>query len=156
MTRNAAGRKFTVVLSVAMMAVGLAACREQAEPTGAPIEVPDPVAAPEHEDILVPSDNDRPAQPPDQLLGPLLDDAAQRTGLEAGALVISRALRVTWSDGSLGCPQPGMHYTQALVPGWHVHITAGDEVLDYRLTDRGSFLLCPGGVAGRGQVIDER
>lgn len=156
MTRIAAGRRFAVGLFVAFMAVGLVACREQADPSSAPIEAPVPAAAPENEDIFVPSDNDRPALPPDQLLRPLLDDAAQRTGREAESLVVSRALRVTWSDGSLGCPQPGMHYTQALVPGWHVHITAGDEVLDYRLTDRGSFLLCPAGVAGGGQIIDER
>ena len=24
---------------------------------------------------------------------------------------------VTWPDGALGCPEPGMSYTQALVPG---------------------------------------
>ena len=36
---------------------------------------------------------------------------------------------VTWSDGSLGCPQPGEYYTQVLVPGyWIVFDVAGHRI----------------------------
>jgi hypothetical protein len=57
---------------------------------------------------------------------------------------------VTFSDGSLDCPEPGMSYTQALVDGYQVEIEAGDETLDYRVGAGGSFRLCesdgpPGG-----------
>ena len=62
----------------------------------------------------------------------------------------SRADAVTFSDGSLDCPEPGMSYTQALVDGYQVEIEAGDETLDYRVGAGGSFRLCesdgpPGG-----------
>ena len=50
---------------------------------------------------------------------------------------------VTWSDGSLGCPQPGMMYTQALVPGYRVRIQAGGQVLDYHAGRSGQPALCP-------------
>jgi hypothetical protein len=30
-----------------------------------------------------------------------------------------------WNDGSLGCPEPGMMYTQALVNGYWLIIEAG-------------------------------
>jgi hypothetical protein len=39
------------------------------------------------------------------------------------------AEQVTWPDGSLGCPQPGEMYTQALVEGYRVILdVAGQEV----------------------------
>ena len=40
-------------------------------------------------------------------------------------LKVLSAEAVTWSDGSLGCPEPGMMYTQALVPGYRVQIRGG-------------------------------
>ena len=48
----------------------------------------------------------------------------------------------TWSDGSLGCPQPGMMYTQALVEGYQVIVEANGTQLDYRGGGQGGFRLC--------------
>ncbi|MEJ7720727.1 MAG: hypothetical protein WKF58_09900 [Ilumatobacteraceae bacterium] len=39
--------------------------------------------------------------------------------------------RVTWRDGSLGCPKQGELYTQALVPGRRVILRAGGSELAY-------------------------
>ncbi len=59
------------------------------------------------------------------------------------ALTLVRAQAVTWSDGSLGCPEPGMSYTQALVEGYWIVLDAGDQTLDYRASASGAFKLCP-------------
>jgi hypothetical protein len=75
----------------------------------------------------------------------VLDDAAQRTGLERSRLVVESAAAVTWADGSLGCPQPGMNYTMALVPGYRIIVRAGAQRLDYHASRRGYFVLCPAG-----------
>ena len=79
---------------------------------------------------------------PHTLLDDIVADAAERSGLDRAALVLSQDQAVVWPDGSLGCPQPGMMYTQALVEGYHILIQAGEDVLDYRATQRGSFVLC--------------
>ena len=76
-----------------------------------------------------------------------LADAAKRTGLEADALKVLSAEAVTWSDGSLGCPQPGMMYTQALVPGFRIRVRAGAETLDYHAGRSGQPTLCPAELA---------
>lgn len=47
-------------------------------------------------------------------------DLSERENVDADEIQVVEAGRVTWSDGSLGCPQPGMIYTQALVDGWRV------------------------------------
>jgi hypothetical protein len=80
--------------------------------------------------------------PPERLLAPVLADAGQRSGMTTDELVVTGSWRRTWSDGSLGCPRPGEFYTQALVPGWQVVVRAGERELDYRLSDRGHFILC--------------
>ena len=81
-----------------------------------------------------------------------LDDAARRTKIDRTKidrtkLTVLSAESVTWSDGSLGCPEPGMAYTQALVPGYRIRIQAGAEVLDYHAGRRGLPVLCPAGRA---------
>jgi hypothetical protein len=74
-----------------------------------------------------------------------LTDAARRTGLKKMELEILSAEPVTWADGSLGCPQPGMMYTQALVPGIRIRVRAGAETLDYHSGRRGAPMFCPAG-----------
>ncbi len=81
---------------------------------------------------------------PQRFIEPVLADAAQRSGVAAGAIVVVRAQAIEWNDGSLGCPQPGQFYTQAIVPGYWVVADAGGRTLDYRLDDRGFFRLCEG------------
>jgi hypothetical protein len=58
---------------------------------------------------------------------------------------VIEAAAVEWSDGSWGCPEPGMTYTQAIVNGWQVVVEAAGQTLDYRATGPGSFRLCENG-----------
>ena len=70
-------------------------------------------------------------------------DAARRTGIAAASIKVEAAEAVTWSDGSLGCPQPGMTYTQALVPGYRIRVDAGGQRLEYHAGERGVPAYCP-------------
>jgi uncharacterized protein (DUF885 family) len=74
-------------------------------------------------------------------------DAARRTGVVAESLALISAESVTWSDGSLGCPQPDVLYTQALVPGYRVRLRGPDGEMDYHASARGALVLCPAGRA---------
>ena len=46
-----------------------------------------------------------------------IDDLVERTGADRSAIEVASVDEVEWPDGSLGCPQPGMSYTQAIVNG---------------------------------------
>ncbi|HVR78673.1 MAG TPA: hypothetical protein VMS99_09805 [Acidimicrobiia bacterium] len=69
-------------------------------------------------------------------------DLAGRLDVEESSIVVVSAERVTWSDGSLGCPLPGMMYTQALVPGSQVILEYGGEAYDYHAGTDGEPFLC--------------
>jgi hypothetical protein len=72
-----------------------------------------------------------------------LQDAAQRTRLDAARLRVALAEAVTWPDGALGCPEPGRQYAQALVSGYRIRIVAGSETLEYHGSQRGQPFFCP-------------
>ena len=60
---------------------------------------------------------------------------ASKLGLDEDEVVVRRVEAVTWSDGSLGCAEKGMAYTQALVDGHRVVLEASGET--YELHDGG-------------------
>lgn len=47
-------------------------------------------------------------------------DLAMHLDVGEASIEIVSTEQVTWSDGSLGCPEPGMFYTQALVEGTRI------------------------------------
>ncbi len=81
---------------------------------------------------------------PQPILDSILAEVAALSSLPADELTIERAEAVTWPDGGLGCPEPGMMYTQVLVDGYWVEIRAGDQTYDFRGSGT-SFRLCPPG-----------
>ncbi len=130
------------------MALALAAC---AGGSGAP-DSPSPSAEPSRPvasapDLETPPPSDEPVtgEIPAAIMADILADAASRSGEEPDAIDVIQAASVTWNDGSLGCPEPGMSYTMALVDGYHVILDAAGEELDYRVTAQGGFMLCENG-----------
>lgn len=115
---------------LAMLLAACAATSGPASPTGPPAGSPP----------------ERPVNPTlESVTEAVLADAAKRTGLKHSELAVERAESVTWSDGSLGCAEPGMNYTMGLVPGYRIRVRAGKQVLDYHASRRGYFVLCPAG-----------
>jgi hypothetical protein len=70
----------------------------------------------------------------ESLVQAALLDAERVTGKPRADLRVLDAAAVDWPDGSAGCPEPGVLYTQAVVPGYRIRIQAGDAVLNYHAT----------------------
>jgi hypothetical protein len=79
---------------------------------------------------------------PTSIIDPIVADAAARLGVDPSEVTVVSAHAETFSDGSLGCPEPGMMYTQALVDGYQVVVEANGTQLDYRGSGSGQFRLC--------------
>ena len=58
-------------------------------------------------------------------------DLAARLGVDPAQVTVVSSEEVTWRDGSLGCPEPGMLYTQALIPGHRTILEAAGKQYDY-------------------------
>jgi len=82
---------------------------------------------------------------PDEILEPILDDLVRRVNVDRTEVQVIRAEAVVWNDGSLGCPQSGVFYTQAIVNGYWVVGEVNGQKYDYRVTSSGHFMLCDQG-----------
>lgn len=85
------------------------------------------------------------SQVPQTILEPILNKAAALARVTPQQLVLVRAEAAVWNDGSLGCPEPGVNYTQGLVKGYWVVIAAAGKSYDFRVGSAGTFVLCPEG-----------
>ncbi len=116
-------RSFLTLMVLALVASGLSAQDATPEPTGTP----------------VPGLGDAPS-----IVVAALNDLNQQTG---GNFDLSN-INWTWqeeafNDGSLGCPQEGQLYTQAVTRGYIIRFTAGGTTYDYRASSDGNNLfLC--------------
>lgn len=70
-------------------------------------------------------------------------DAAQRSGKSVDEIKVLSAERVTWPNSAMGCPMPGRMYTQALVPGYRIVLSVGEQKFDYHAGSKGVPTFCP-------------
>ena len=71
------------------------------------------------------------------------EELAARLEIDPDAVSLSGAIQVMWRSGALGCPEPGMNYTQALVPGIWVSLRVGNTPYRYHAIPGGQPFYCP-------------
>jgi hypothetical protein len=119
------------VLAMAALLAALTACGTQ-EP---------PPAGQDDPGIVDDEGVDGEAPTPDDDVG-LPDIPVDQAIVEAGGefdadpedIQVVSAERVTWSDGALGCPQPGEMYSQALVEGYRIILEVDGQEVHYHGT----------------------
>lgn len=79
---------------------------------------------------------------PKEVRRAVVADAAKRFNVAESAVVLVRAEQVTWGDGSLGCAERGMYYTQNLVPGFRIVAKTDAGELIYHTDSRGQARSC--------------
>jgi hypothetical protein len=67
---------------------------------------------------------------------------AQEFGIEVDAIQVLSVEPITWPDGSLGCPKPGMMYTQMLTDGFRVRLAGGAEEAEYHTDQSTNAVRC--------------
>lgn len=69
-------------------------------------------------------------------------DLAQRLNVEEAEVELVRFEPVVWPDAGLGCPQPGMAYTQVQVDGAFIQLRAGGQTYNYHTGGNRTPFLC--------------
>jgi hypothetical protein len=135
----------------AIVGLLLAACGEPegSSPTSLPSEststsISD-TTAPTTETTMPDVPTSNPDTAPEAVVEKAILDLVGRTNVTADSVTVIAAQEMTWPDGSLGCPQPGMSYTQALVDGSRVLLEAEGRLYAYHAGPDGEPFLCPSG-----------
>ena len=87
---------------------------------------------------------------PESTLSPELQTVAKQAtailvetlGVTPDDVTILEIERVTWRDGSLGCPKPGMMYTQVITPGYLVKAEVKGEFRMVHMDEKGHGVVC--------------
>ena len=82
---------------------------------------------------------------PEELVEAVVRETARLAMTTVGEVEVVLAEQSLWGDGSLGCPEPGMAYAQALVTGYWLVLEAAGTSYDFRADSSGRFRLCPPG-----------
>ncbi len=138
-------RPLTLVVTAAVTAASLlGACGDDDGSTGATV----PGGSPS------PAESTAAETPPTSLVPPVttaagspreeaaVADLAERLGVDHEAILVVDARDVTWPDGSLGCPQPGMNYIQVLTEGYLVVLEADGQRYEYHGGADGPLTFC--------------
>ena len=113
------------VLVAAALLVLVASCGEDTS-TGSP---------PPGEETVV-------TTPPDHRVAAAIADLATREGADIADVIVVESMDVTWSDGSLGCPQPGMSYIQAITAGHLAVLELNGQRYEYHGGTSGPLSYC--------------
>lgn len=129
--------------------------------TSEPDTTPSP-AGPEDQDDATMTDSDPQVSARPQVVA-AIEDLAERRGVPSTEVTVVELVEVTWADGAIGCPKPGMQYSQALVPGQLLTLavqapratdstdsaaatsapqTSAPETFAYHAGSRGTFRFC--------------
>lgn len=71
-----------------------------------------------------------------------IEDLTRDLGVSPQAVTVLDVEDVTWNDGSLGCPEPGRSYTQALVDGYRIVLESDGRTFAYHGADDGPPRRC--------------
>jgi len=114
------------IRNVVFMFVLLAACAPAAltATLSAPSPLPSPIVSP-----LPPKQASDPSTTP--WVEQAVADLAARLNAPISEIEVVSSEAVMWSDGSLGCPQPGMAYIQILIEGYRIQLKQAGRIYEY-------------------------
>lgn len=115
-------------LGACCLVLACAACKENAAP---PVVKTDGLG--EASPQMSESNNQTPSvgERLGQQVASAVADLADRTGIAADAITVTKASVVNWGSGAVGCPREGMNYTQAIVPGVLLLLEANGQIYRY-------------------------
>ena len=77
---------------------------------------------------------------PAELVQQAIEDMVKRFKTDAAQIHVVSTEAVTWNDGSLGCPQPGMAYIQMLIEGYKIVLSYEGNLYNYHTNTSAAFL----------------
>ncbi len=117
----------------------LSACAAGPPPQPQTPVPPPPAAASPVASVLPASSSPVDAQP---AVDAALRDAAEHLGVSPASLKLEQVEPRQWADSSLGCPKPGLMYSQIVTAGYLVIVSGTGWQLEYHADTRGRVVLC--------------
>lgn len=133
----------TAILATVAIGCGSAPGASDASPGASASVRPGPSLGPRP--TVGPSDAPVTGEVPGPIMEAVLAEVGELAGTDPSGATIVQAEAVEWSDGALGCPEPGMLYPQVITPGYQVVVELDGTRYDLRVAREGAVIrLCEG------------
>ena len=133
------GGLIAILVTLLATLVLVAGC--SAAPSGTATLTPAGIRPTRAPDTAAPATSGTDGLPP-SIVGPVVAEIARLAGVPEDQVTVVSAESVTFPDGGLGCPIPGMVYIQVQVDGYRIVAEAGGKTYDYRGSAPGQFRQC--------------
>jgi len=126
-----------------LLAVGVISC--------GPIEpAPAPTQGIPEETVAISSTTPQPASPASRkLVTQAKEDLASRLAVHVNEIELLETRSVIWPDSSMGCPKPGMAYTQVQHDGLLIRLRVGSHTYEYHSGGSRPPFLCEQATKGK-------
>lgn len=131
------------LLAVACTPIVAPANVDSAQPGVESPATPVPTVAATEEETMTATPADSSATTEDSpLVQQAKADLAAHLSVDMAEIDVMKAQNVAWRDGSLGCPEPGMMYTQVIINGTKIVLSVDGEEYHYHAGADGEPFLC--------------
>ncbi len=79
---------------------------------------------------------------PQMLIEKAKEDLSQKLSISVSRINLIETKEVFWPDTSLGCPQPGITYTQVQTPGYLIVLESNGNEFEYHANLHNSVFYC--------------
>lgn len=69
-------------------------------------------------------------------------DLAKNLNIDPSQISVLKIEKISWNDGSLGCPEEGKVYIQVIIPGYKVIFAYNQKVFEYHTDGNNRFVTC--------------
>lgn len=133
----------TLILALTAVMVLTSACTEQKSEPGNSTDPADAAQAPDDSETVQMEKHTDHGLSLTEAVDAARRDLATRLDESIEQITVADARRVTWGNGSLGCPEAGMMYTQALVSGYYIRLRSHEVDHHYHAGRDGQPFVCP-------------
>lgn len=71
------------------------------------------------------------------------NDLVKTLSIDSAQIDLIETQEIIWPDAALGCPKPGVFYTQGTVPGYRIRLSVAGAEYIYHTDLNGRVLQCP-------------
>ena len=137
-----AGKSILLAVSIALLAGCVPIQPSTIGSTPATASTPEQTLVPDTTRVITQENRMEVSLPTNPIVVEAMKDLGIRLGVSLDQILVLRSENVTWPDSGIGCPKPGMMYTQVQQDGMRIILSVAEKSYEYHSGGSRGLFLC--------------
>lgn len=137
-----AGKSILLAVSIALLAGCVPIQPSTIGSTPATASTPEQTLVPDTTRVITQENRMEVSLPTNPIVVQAMKDLGTRLGVSLDQIMVLRSENVTWPDSGIGCPKPGMMYTQVQQDGMRIILSVAEKSYEYHSGGARGVFLC--------------